>query len=164
MTGVCPAGFPHSDTPGSQPASGSPRLFAASHVLHRRLVPRHPPCALPSLTAVFRVRSFAPFGARQALLRASCLARVCVPSAYAVVKDPSRPNRPFPRRPGSLKTPFSPPSPPLRSLPPLLSFTPPRSLATGGGERIRTDDLRLAKPALSQLSYAPTTQSPGGPR
>ena len=25
----------------------------------------------------------------------------------------------------------------------------------GGGERDRTDDLRLAKPALSQLSYAP---------
>jgi hypothetical protein len=27
----------------------------------------------------------------------------------------------------------------------------------GGGERVRTDDLRLAKPALSQLSYTPTT-------
>ena len=27
---------------------------------------------------------------------------------------------------------------------------------TGGGGRDRTDDLRLAKPALSQLSYAPT--------
>ena len=25
----------------------------------------------------------------------------------------------------------------------------------GGGERARTDDLRLAKPALSQLSYTP---------
>lgn len=29
------------------------------------------------------------------------------------------------------------------------------SSAFGGGERDRTDDLRLAKPALSQLSYAP---------
>jgi hypothetical protein len=28
----------------------SPRLFAASHVLHRLLVPRHPPCALINLT------------------------------------------------------------------------------------------------------------------
>jgi hypothetical protein len=26
---------------------------------------------------------------------------------------------------------------------------------SGGGERARTDDLRLAKPALSQLSYTP---------
>ena len=28
-------------------------------------------------------------------------------------------------------------------------------IRTGGGERVRTDDLRLAKPALSQLSYTP---------
>ena len=27
---------------------------------------------------------------------------------------------------------------------------------TGGADRDRTDDLRLAKPALSQLSYSPT--------
>lgn len=30
---------------------------------------------------------------------------------------------------------------------------------TGGGERVRTDDLRLAKPALSQLSYTPVQGS-----
>ncbi len=28
-------------------------------------------------------------------------------------------------------------------------------IRNGGGERVRTDDLRLAKPALSQLSYTP---------
>jgi hypothetical protein len=43
-------GFPHSDTPGSKPACGSPGLFAACHVLHRQLAPRHPPYALSSLT------------------------------------------------------------------------------------------------------------------
>jgi hypothetical protein len=43
-------GFPHSDIPGSKPACGSPRLIAACHVLHRLLVPRHPPYALSSLT------------------------------------------------------------------------------------------------------------------
>jgi hypothetical protein len=36
---------------------------------------------------------------------------------------------------------------------------PPRdesfAFIDGGGERVRTDDLRLAKPALSQLSYTP---------
>ncbi len=40
--------MPHSDIPGSKPAGGSPGLFAAIHVLHRLLVPRHPPCALAS--------------------------------------------------------------------------------------------------------------------
>ena len=44
-----PAGFPHSDTPGSTLACSSPRLFAAGHVLLRLLLPRHPPCALSSL-------------------------------------------------------------------------------------------------------------------
>ena len=29
----------------------APRLFAAFHVLHRHLAPRHPPCALSSLTS-----------------------------------------------------------------------------------------------------------------
>ena len=49
--GIAPAGFPHSDTPGSTLACSSPRLFAACHVLHRRSVPRHPPCALTRLTS-----------------------------------------------------------------------------------------------------------------
>ena len=36
-------GFPHSEIPGSKPVHGSPGLIAVSHVLHRRLAPRHPP-------------------------------------------------------------------------------------------------------------------------
>jgi hypothetical protein len=53
-------GFPHSEIPGSKPVSGSPRLIAASHVLHRLLLPRHPPCALSSLTIKFTQRIRAP--------------------------------------------------------------------------------------------------------
>jgi hypothetical protein len=37
-----PAGFPHSDIPGSQLACNSPGLFAAGRVLLRLLAPRHP--------------------------------------------------------------------------------------------------------------------------
>ena len=44
------AGFPHSDISGSMDICSSPKLFAAYHVFHRLLVPRHPPCALYSLT------------------------------------------------------------------------------------------------------------------
>jgi hypothetical protein len=43
---LLPGGLPHSDIHGSTPARGSPWLFAACHVLHRLLVPRHPPNAL----------------------------------------------------------------------------------------------------------------------
>ena len=42
--------FPHSEIPGSKVVCTSPRLIAAYHVLHRLLVPRHPPGALYSLT------------------------------------------------------------------------------------------------------------------
>src|ERR1700674_1669797 len=47
---MTPAGFPHSDISGSTSARDSPKLFAACHVLHRLLAPRHPPRALCSLT------------------------------------------------------------------------------------------------------------------
>ena len=38
-------GFPHSDTPGSKPVDGSPRIVAVFRVLLRLLMPRHPSCA-----------------------------------------------------------------------------------------------------------------------
>ena len=47
---VCSCRFPHSDIHGSKDICSSPWLFAAYHVFHRLLVPRHPPCALISLT------------------------------------------------------------------------------------------------------------------
>ena len=53
---MTPAGFPHSDIHGSTLESSSPWLFAGFHVLHRLLVPRHPPCALCSLTCCDRSR------------------------------------------------------------------------------------------------------------
>ena len=49
-TEVFSARFPHSDISGSMDICSSPKLFAAYHVFHRLLVPRHPPCALISLT------------------------------------------------------------------------------------------------------------------
>ena len=50
VTEVCSAGFPHSDISGSKDICSSPKLFAAYHVFHRLLVPRHPPYALISIT------------------------------------------------------------------------------------------------------------------
>jgi len=50
MTEVFSAGFPHSDISGSLDMCSSPKLFAAYHVFHRLLVPRHPPYALFCMT------------------------------------------------------------------------------------------------------------------
>ena len=57
---MTPLGLPHSEIPGSKPVCGSPRLIAAYHVLHRLPAPRHPPCALHSLTNSFAARRCRP--------------------------------------------------------------------------------------------------------
>jgi hypothetical protein len=47
---MTPVGFSHSEISGSKPVCDSPELIAANYVLHRLLTPRHPSCALSSLT------------------------------------------------------------------------------------------------------------------
>jgi hypothetical protein len=42
-------GYPIRTPSDHSSVDSSPRLIAASHVLHRLLVPRHPPCALKNL-------------------------------------------------------------------------------------------------------------------
>ena len=43
-------GYPIRTPSDQRSVDNSPRTIAASHVLHRLLVPRHPPCALDNLT------------------------------------------------------------------------------------------------------------------
>src|SRR5437763_660194 len=49
-TGMTLYELSHSEILGSKPASGSPKLIAGNHVLHRLSVPRHPPYALCNFT------------------------------------------------------------------------------------------------------------------
>ena len=62
-----PCGFPHSEICGSMDICSSPQLIAACHVLHRLLMPRHPPCTLSSLISFMwvitleKLISFYPF-------------------------------------------------------------------------------------------------------
>src|SRR5690606_3431720 len=46
------SGFPIRTSPDQSLVGGSPRLFAATHVLHRLSAPRHPPHALSSLVTL----------------------------------------------------------------------------------------------------------------
>ena len=48
--GFAREGFPIRRSPVVTPVCGLPKLIAACHVLHRLSLPRHPPCALSSLT------------------------------------------------------------------------------------------------------------------
>jgi hypothetical protein len=86
-------GLPHSDIFGSKLVCSSPKLFAACHVLHRLLAPRHSPYTLSSLTIKLRTDAHQSF-ACQLVCDSSFLntARVCgrkkLPCAeYSVVKD-----------------------------------------------------------------------------
>ena len=77
VAGVHPAGFPHSEIPGSKPACGSPRLIAACHVLHRLLAPRHPPYALSSL--IIKLTQYVVCQGALFRLRESPLTAVAIP-------------------------------------------------------------------------------------
>ena len=86
---VLPAlGFPIRESAGHRPFSASPRLIAAVHALHRLLVPRHPPCALPILTVIgeplarirlleFRFVRLPPEQARARIREADSVIPVC---------------------------------------------------------------------------------------
>ncbi len=51
-------GFPHSEIHGSKLILSSPWLIAEYHVLHRLLLPRHPPNALFALDLIQEKRGF----------------------------------------------------------------------------------------------------------
>ena len=137
---MTPAGFPHSDIPGSKTVCVSPRLIAAYHVLHRLLVPRHPPCALSSLTGI----------------RSKGASTSCPASQHSVVKDRAR-------RASVTGTDTNWYSHRCEDLY-RLHILPRNPLSNSGGDSgARTRSLRLAKPALSQLSYIPAANRRGRP-
>ena len=150
------------------PASGFPELIAAVHVLLRLSSPRHPPCALCSLTTPKAHIELAP-GVRSTNSRATrqscCFHAPCIGHSQRLASGLfacfGRLNFDFQRtvcaRSGvplqhGVCFGFRPPGKvPDGSIGAGLRVRPP-----GGADRDRTDDLRLAKPALSQLSYSPT--------
>ena len=153
-------GLPHSETRGSKGMCPSPRLIAAYRVLHRLVMPRHPSCA--------RIRLA---GGSAAPARFSRVTLQCNSSSQTMQLskiDPARggeilsdcagePLRGLVGVPGiepgtsslsgtrSNQLSYTPAGCPARPLPP----------CSGGGSRIRTGDIQLAKLALYQLSYAP---------
>jgi hypothetical protein len=152
--------------------SSSPKLFAANHVLHRLLPPRHPPFALCSLTngsfslTASPVRTPPYFDtsrrsraapAAQHMRQTSCPDTLDT-EIYSIIKD----RRTLVRLPTCIE-----PAAlegrcrilcgdrPQLPIPHRVHVPQATRIGSGGADRDRTDDLRLAKPALSQLSYSP---------
>src|SRR5699024_8726907 len=67
---ITSSGLPHSEIPGSMSTYDSPGHIGVSPVLHRLLVPRHPPCALGHLTKNILVlmRSYLVFKVQTAIV------------------------------------------------------------------------------------------------
>src|SRR6478672_6880279 len=69
-------GFPIRTSPGQRSVGISPELFAATHVLHRLLAPRHPPHALSSLqTSISLTKELFDRGLRPPLFAADLILR-----------------------------------------------------------------------------------------
>ena len=168
MTEVCSAGFPHSEIAGSKDICSSPTLIAAYHVFHRLSVPRHPPCALCSMTT--SLYSVTTMG-RSFFIRKKCVVKfksyglMSYHFQYVVFKvhvynsDLLHASLPEPSKAFSfLGHGILHMHPRLRSVKNTF-FRPGASSARSGNLRgdneIRTRDLLLARQALSQLSYTP---------
>ena len=141
-------GFPIRTSPGQRSVGISPEHFAATHVLLRLLAPRHPPHALSSLlTSIFSLseaidRGPGPCSSQQTRVLRTLLEL----STYFFAR---------------LESWNGPKTCQLFEIDVLLQFSLRMHFSKNGTEpvcgadRDRTDDPRLAKPVLSQLSYSP---------
>ena len=136
-----PLGFPIRKPPDRSLVGGSPRLFAATRVLHRLLVPRHPSRALSSL-------QFSNFSRPPLLVYAR--SRFTSPHS-----SPSQVGVCFSLAPESPQG-FRPL---LRTSVEIELFVFVCKRTFDGADRARTGDIRLAKPALSQTELQPLGMS-----
>ena len=92
-------GLPHSEIRGSKPILGSPRLIAEYHVLHRLLLPRHPPNALIALDLIRKKTNWSPSGQKQVHIPALPCGRTSVSVldldnvTDRILADPADPSR-----------------------------------------------------------------------
>ena len=149
--GITLVGLPHSGISGSTPACGSPELIAANHALLRLSTPRHPPCALSSLTINRSPAHCLPaYG-----LKTRVQLKRTEPTLLPIVGRIDSPRRDYRHQDASrIRTCC------FRVFVRTIQFS-----ETGhyGGNGTRTRDPRLAKPMLYQLSYSPglTASGPG---
>ena len=139
----------------------SPGLIAVFHALHRLLAPRHPPHALSSLAALIP----SPIGFHQPRKRSCFKPLVPTPMCWDKSNDPFHSQ-------GSCRV-ICEATLTATELSKNQSchdrWAGARALASAaartqiswscGDDRDRTGNLRLAKPALSQLSYVPFSRS-----
>ena len=153
--------MPHSEICGSKVAHTSPQLIAACHVLHRLCMPRHPPNALTSRLRVHTTNGNAdakPLEACGSISQPFISVRIASSPAHAEARptEPDAgPRHRFRKNPFTMsKMAARPRADGLAHVAATAAARGNRCLIldAGGAYRDRTDDLKLAKLALSQLS------------
>jgi hypothetical protein len=165
----CGLGCPIRKSSDQSLFASSPRLIAGYNVLHRLLPPRHPPDALDRLT--IQVRSTSPIGSvagSPVRVRRNLHGRPLTSTTHNAVKHLGIERADRNSKNGQhmkcnalqclttdliVKEHVSAPSPARKNASLARAFWKRRK--GGGARRDRTDDLLLAKQALSQLSYGP---------
>ena len=143
------SGLPHSEIHGSKGVGASPWLIAACYVLHRLSMPRHPSYALRHLIFKTCRKKILIFIKIDILIFYYQL--ICWLHIYNLQKQTSyKIRKNFMVGRGRFELPTSRLSSARSNQ---LSYRPVANF--GGGDLDRTDDLLLAKQALSQLSYTP---------
>jgi hypothetical protein len=134
------SGLPHSEISGSSLTYSSPKHIGVGPVLHRLLAPRHPPCALSSLSyfPLSRFLGFTYFfGECNLTTKTLCQFFISISNfqgAYCISLAEVTHHR-------HMKS---------------VTFSQTLDQGTYGGvKRDRTADLLRARQALSQLSYNP---------
>jgi hypothetical protein len=157
------SGFPHSEIHGSKPVRGSPWLIAAYHVLHRLPTPRHPPIALQTLELLslsLPPRRGNDDGKTRFPRDDISIALLAFPRIGDPKANDERTTRDdaIPSSRCSDNTTHGA----QRSKTETVLFPDKPIDHAGGARRDRTDDLMLAKHALSQLSYGPAKRGNPG--
>jgi hypothetical protein len=147
-------GFPIRKSPDQRSVGNSPKLFAATHVLHRLLAPRHPPHALSSLLnlnlliprpprigRLVETRDQGPGLCSSQQTRKNQIHSIIQSSKLFSAKIDFN----FVFNCQRARSARAPPNSRFKSC---------------GADRARTDDFQLAKLALSQLSYSPKPTEP----
>ena len=147
--------MPHSEIPGSTLVCNSPRLIAADHVLHRLPSPRHPPCALSSLIITLNLP--------KALSIPFEFLQICRLPINIQLSKTSK-HHPTELQVPRMKIENQQLNTGQISSDELSMFNYKFSIceqARNGDDRVRTDGLRSASAALSQLSYIPLPKPMG---
>jgi hypothetical protein len=161
MGHYAPSGFPIRKSPDLSLVADSPGLIAGSYVLHRLLVPRHPPCALTNLATTDVMLASTVQFSRYGRSRP----RLTLPGVATGPVRGKAARRPFPQDPTACSARVSPTDSVPSQLPGARrragGCTSRRGLTHGPNNQCSTSEQPLGRLRKSGEIISPGSRSPG---